>query len=609
MENPTRRAHTMPFGAELRAEGGVRFRIWAPTQATMTLTVEGRGDPVPMTALADGWHECVVDDLGAGARYRFGLADGNAVPDAASRHQPNDVHGPSEVIDPRGYAWGDGAWRGRPWEEAVLYELHVGAFTPEGTFRAAIDRLDDLVALGITAIELMPIADFPGARNWGYDGVCLFAPDASYGRPDDPKALVDAAHARGLMVLLDVVYNHFGPEGNYLGAYAAPFFTNRHETPWGAAINFASPTVRDFTIHNALYWLEEYHFDGLRLDAVQAIMDDSEQHLLEELAERVRDHLGGERAIHLILENEENLASLLERDAAGRPEHYTAQWNDDVHHVLHTAATGEDAGYYADYAGDTRQLARALAEGFSFQGEMMPYRGSPRGEASRHLPPTAFVSFIQNHDQIGNRAFGERLTTIAPAHVVRLVAAMYLLAPQIPMLFMGEEWGASQPFPFFCDFGPALAEAVRNGRRAEFARFPEFRDAATREQIPDPIGEGTYLAAKLGWDDRRRAPHDEWLAWYQRLLALRHAEIVPRLAGIGGHAGEHAIVGEGGVAVTWRMGDGSRLNLLANPSEGPLSGVATPAGRRLWQEGAVTADGVGAWSLIWSLETHDGAVA
>ncbi len=605
MIDPVRSLHAMPFGAEPGPEGGVRFRIWAPARARMTLAIEGRETTLPMTALGDGWHACIVDDAGAGTRYRFLLDDGMAVPDPASRYQPEDVHGPSEVIDPRAYAWRDVGWRGRPWEEAVLYEVHVGAFTAEGTFRAAIDKLDDLVDLGVSAIELMPIADFPGARNWGYDGVYPFAPDASYGSPDDLKALVDAAHGRGLMVLLDVVYNHFGPEGNYLSLYASRFFTDRHTTPWGAAINFDETSgrpVREFVIHNALYWLEEYHFDGLRLDAVQAMIDDSEKHLLEELAERVRQDFGGDRFIHLILENEENLASLLERGADGRPRAYTAQWNDDVHHVLHTAATGEESGYYADYAGDTRQLARALAEGFAFQGEMMAYRGTPRGEPSRHLPPTAFVSFIQNHDQIGNRAFGERLTTLAPAHVARTVAAMYLLAPQIPMLFMGEEWAASQPFPFFCDFGPELAEAVRNGRRAEFARFPEFRDAAARERIPDPIGEGTFLAAKLAWEDRLREPHAEWLDWYRRLLALRRKEIVPRLDRIPGHAGEYEVQGANAVHVRWLLGDGSRLHLLANPSDDVLSGVSLPGGRLLWQEGEVTPEELGPWSLHWSLE-------
>jgi maltooligosyltrehalose trehalohydrolase len=349
----------------------------------------------------------------------------------------------------------------------VIYELHVGTFTPEGNFQAIIGKLDYLVDLGVTAIEMMPIADFPGRRNWGYDGVLPFAPDSIYGRPDDLKALVDAAHACGIMVFLDVVYNHFGPDGNYLAAYAPQFFNNNRTTPWGAAINYDGPhsrPVRDFAIHNALYWIKEFHLDGLRLDAVHAITDLGPRHLLDELAERVRAAAGA-RHVHLILENEENAATTLLRNARGQPLHYTAQWNDDLHHVLHVAATGEAAGYYREYKGDTDKLGRALAEGFAFQGEMMAYRGKPRGESSAHLPPGAFVAFIQNHDQIGNRAFGDRLGRIAPPEAVRAVAAMYLLAPQTPMLFMGEEWGASHPFPFFCDFGGELSGAVRNGRR------------------------------------------------------------------------------------------------------------------------------------------------
>ena len=357
----------------------------------------------------------------------------------------------------------------------------------------------------------MPISDFPGGRNWGYDGVLPYAPDSSYGRPDDLKALVDAAHARGIAVLLDVVYNHFGPDGNYLPVYAPAFFTDRHKTPWGAAINYdgqhAEP-VREFVIHNALYWIEEFHLDGLRFDAVHAIMDDSDKHLLEELAERVRACAPTGRSTCCSRTRTTMPAGCCAVD--GAPVHYTAQWNDDVHHVLHVAATHERTGYYADYEGNTDQLGRALAEGFAFQGEMMPYRGSPRGEPSAALPPGAFVAFIQNHDQIGNRAFGERLSAIATPEAMRAIAAIYLLLPQMPMLFMGEEWGAPQPFPFFCDFEGELADAVREGRRAEFARFPEFQDPEQRDRIPDPQAESTFASAKLDWtavDSRSRLAH------------------------------------------------------------------------------------------------------
>ncbi|MGG5810022.1 malto-oligosyltrehalose trehalohydrolase [Falsiroseomonas sp. CW058] len=598
---PLARIHRMPFGAELRADG-VRFRLWAPSHPSIGLELDGAEVPLPMQRGAGGWHELVAGAARAGTRYRFVLPDGLRVPDPASRRQPDDVHGPSEVVDPAAFAWTDGAWRGRAWEEAVLYELHVGAFTPEGSFRAAIGRLDHLVGLGVTAIEIMPVAEFPGARNWGYDGVLPFAPDASYGRPEDLKALVDAAHARGLMVLLDVVYNHFGPEGNYLWAVARETFTERHHTPWGAAINFDGPDsapVRDFFIHNALYWIEEFHLDGLRLDAVHAILDDGPRHLLDELAARVRAAAPG-RHIHLVLENEENQALRLLRDEAGRPRQHTAQWNDDVHHVLHVAATGEGSGYYAAYLGDNVKLGRALAEGFAFQGEHMAYRGHPRGEPSAGLPPTAFVAFIQNHDQIGNRAFGDRLHALAPPEAVRAVAAACLLLPQVPMLFMGEEWGATQPFPFFCDFGPDLADAVRRGRREEFARFPEFTDPATRERIPDPLAETTFEAAKLRWEDARRPPHAEWLDWYRRILALRHAEIVPRLAAIR-RGGRFDILGEGAVAVRWDIGGGV-LHLGANLSAAAVAGFDLP-GRELWREGSPGADGrFGPWSLRWAIE-------
>jgi len=600
------RRHAMPFGAELREEGTVRFRLWAPPHAEVRIELDG-AEPVAMQPVGEGWHELVTDQARAGTRYRFVLPDGLRVPDPASRHQPEDVHGPSEVIDPAAHAWRDADWKGRPWEEAVVYELHIGAFTPEGTFRAAIGKLDHLAALGVTAIEIMPVSDFPGRRNWGYDGVLPYAPDGCYGRPEDLKALVDAAHARGLMVLLDVVYNHFGPEGAYLHAIAPQTFTDRHRTPWGAAIDIdgaAARPVRAFFIHNALYWIEEFHLDGLRLDAVHTILDDSDKHLLEELAERVRAATP-ERPVHLVLENEENQASRLVRDAGGGPRWYTAQWNDDVHHVLHVAASGESKGYYADYKGDTEKLGRALAEGFAFQGEPMPYRGQPRGEPSATLPPGAFVAFIQNHDQVGNRAFGDRLTDFAPAEAVRAVAAVYLLLPQVPMLFMGEEWAAAQPFPFFCEFGPELADAVRKGRREEFARFPEFRDPAMRERIPDPMAEATFLSAKLGWQDRERAPHAGWLDWYRRVLALRRAEIVPRLAGIRA-GGRYEVVGDGAVAVRWPF-SGGELVLAANLSASPVQGFPAASGRVLWQEGEAGADGgFGPWAVRWSIEENAG---
>ena len=597
------RQHPMPYGTELTPNHEVRFRLWAPAAASVDVALEGTDEPLPMTALRDGWHELITAEAGAGSRYLFILPDGTRVPDPASRYQPADVHGPSEVIDPTQFVWQDKDWNNRPWSEAVLYELHVGTFTEAGTFLGAIDKLDHLVALGVTGIEIMPVADFPGSWNWGYDGVLLYAPDSSYGRPDDLKALVQAAHTRGLMVLLDVVYNHFGPDGNLLSSYAPQVFTSRHKTPWGDAVNYdgeGSPAVREFVIHNALYWLEEFHLDGLRLDAVHAIKDDGEKHLLQELAERVRPACTG--PIHLVLENEDNQVIRLRRDADGGPMQYTAQWNDDMHHVLHTAATLESNGYYKEYIDDTGKLGRALAEGFAFQGEVMQCRGCERGEPSAELPPGAFVAFMQNHDQIGNRAFGERINAIASPEAVHAIAAVYLLLPQVPMLFMGEEWGSSQPFPFFCDFAGELGESIRKGRREEFASFPEFHDPAQRERIPDPLAEETFRSGKLDWAQSEQAVHAEWLSWYQRILAVRQREIQPLLSLIEGNAAAYDVIAVGAIAVRWRIADGRELVLTANLSNDSNDGFPLPSGKVVWQEGPGAADTLfRPWSVCWTL--------
>lgn len=600
-------ARTNPHGPLVYPDGTVRFRLWAPGCNRVELEILGEPGPLPMTPCGKGWHELVTDRAAVGARYRFVLPDGTRVPDPASRYQPEDVHGPSELTDPSCWTHTDTSWSGRPWEEAVVYELHIGTFTPEGTFRAAIGKLDYLAALGITALEIMPVADFPGRRNWGYDGVLLYAPDSSYGRPEDLKALVEAAHARGLMVLLDVVYNHFGPEGNYLPLYAPPFFTNRHKTPWGAAVNFdgeGSRPVRDFVIHNALYWLECFGIDGLRLDAVHAIRDDSPTHIVQELSERVRSATRN-RFIHLVLENEENQARWLERDGSMRPKVCTAQWNDDVHHALHTALTGEGKGYYCEYLGDTLKLGRALAQGFAFQGEMMEYRAKPRGEASGHLPPSAFVAFLQNHDQIGNRAFGDRVVAGAPREALRAIGAVYLLLPQIPLLFMGEEWNTCRPFPFFCDFGADLADAVRNGRREEFARFPEFHDPGKRERIPDPQADETFSSGKLRWDEIAEPLHSEWLEWYRRILAKRRESIVSIVTRIR-RGGSFQVLGPGAVVVRWRLGGSEELVLRANLSGTPVNGFPAASSSLIWMEGKTGEDAgtLQPWTVVWCIEAQ-----
>ncbi len=637
-----KRVHAMPFGAEMQ-DDGVRFRLWAPGAEQVALCLDER--ELPMQAESEGWFQLSAE-AAPGSLYRYRIDGGSYVPDPASRCNPQDVHGPSEVVDPSAFDWQDQDWRGRPWEEVVVYELHVGSFSAEGDFAAVERRLDALAELGVTAIELMPLADFPGRRNWGYDGVLPFAPDGAYGRPDELKRLVQAAHARGLMMFLDVVYNHFGPEGNYLHVYAPQFFTERHQTPWGAAINFDgkhSRAVREFFIHNALYWLEEYHFDGLRFDAVHAVRDDSHPDIFEELAERVRDGPGSERHVHLVLENDANTARYL-RDG------YDAQWNDDIHHAYHVLLSGEQDGYYRDYADQPLwRLGRCLTEGFAYQGEPSAYRdGEPRGEPSTDLPATRFVDFLQNHDQIGNRAFGERLTELAAPEALRAATAILLLAPSPPLLFMGQEWGSRQRFPFFCDFGPELAQAVTEGRRREFERFERFRDPIVRDTIPDPSDPATFEAAVLDWHARDEAEYRDWLRLHRELLGRRQRRLMPRLKGMGAESrfelldmsgcilpadlspptcrvgdpaanlsgaspsfgasrpaaaptGELADTKASGLLCEWRLGDGSLYRLIANLSAETLP-HGLPSGEEVYYSHAPAA-ALPPWSVYWQLES------
>jgi len=580
------------FGPRL-TPGGTSFRLWAPAAKRVDVLLE---TPHPLRRSDDGWFSADIAGVKAGARYKFRIDDEIDVPDPASAFQPDDVAGPSEVIDHTAYRWRAADWRGRPWPEAVVTETHVGTFTPDGSYRAMIGKLDHLVTTGITALELMPLADFPGSRNWGYDGVLWYAPDSAYGRPDDLKALIDEAHLRGLMVFLDVVYNHFGPEGNYLGRYAPAFFTDA-QTPWGSAIDYRVREVRDFAIQNALYWLREYRFDGLRLDAVHAIIDPAKISLLNELSRAVGD-LAAEtgRHIHLMLENDDNAASLLDAKEEVPRGKYRAQWNDDYHHAWHVLLSGESHGYYGDYRhAPLNDIARALGSGFVYQGEASAHRdGQLRGEASGALAPTAFINFLQNHDQIGNRALGDRLEDNVDPRAIEAALAITLLAPMVPMLFMGEEWGARSPFPFFCDFYGDLAEAVRQGRRREFAgAYAKYGD-----EIPDPLEPSTARSAMLDWTAADAGPGRERLRLVRELLAIRRREIVPRLAGA--RFGSALATDNGMLTAHWPMGDGTTLSLIANLSDRVAShGYHEIGGTLIW--GSALNRNVPPWSVFWRI--------
>lgn len=561
--------YRLPWGADCRADGTTDFRLWASAQPKVWVEIEGTA-PVAMQSQSGGWH-AVRLACTAGVSYRYVLADGTRVPDPAARAQLGGPHGYSLVVDPTAYEWRHAThWLGRPWHETVLYELHVGAL---GGYRGVQAQLPRLARLGITAIELMPLAEFSGQRNWGYDGVLPYAPASPYGTADELKALIDAAHAVGLMVFLDVVYNHFGPDGNYLPVYAPLFFDSERTTPWGPAINFAQPEVREFFIHNALYWLFEYRFDGLRLDAAHAIGDPT---WLEALAMRVKQEVETRepgRHIHLVLENEDNRASLLARG-------FAAQWNDDAHNALHVLLTGEHEGYYRDFAGrPTYQLARCLAEGFAYQGERATHLGRARGESSTFLPPTAFVLFLQNHDQVGNRAFGERLCTLCDPQALRAAVALMLLCPQIPLLFMGEEWGCEQPFFYFTDYRDALACAVREGRRAEFSHFSQFSDPVSRAAIPDPNDPQTFLRSCPNAEHADGTAIATCRAWYRVLLSMRHRHLIPRL--MGARSLYASVCGQGAVRARWRMGDGAILCICVNLHAESVACPDAPSGMLL----------------------------
>ena len=493
------------------------FAVWAPNAHGVELELATQR--VPMLPGDRGWF-AVSAECGADDDYGFRLDGGFRRPDPRSQHQPGGVHGPSRIVDHGEFRWTDASWRGFPLDDAVLYELHIGTFTPEGTFSAAVERLDDLVELGVNAVEVMPVAEFAGSRGWGYDGVDLFAVHHAYGGPEGLKTFVDACHGRGLAVVMDVVYNHLGPEGNYLGEFG-PYFTERYTTPWGPAINYdgaGSDEVRAFVVDNALMWLREYHCDGLRLDAVHAILDMSAVHILEAIAAQVgalaRD-LG--RQLWVIAESDLNDPRLV-RDTEHGGYGLSAQWSDDFHHALHALLSGDRGGYYADF-GDIESVAVALQAAFVYAGRYSQYRGRTFGRPIGALPLTRFLGYAQNHDQVGNRARGERLSHLVGNGRTRMAAALTLLSPFVPLVFQGEEWAASSPFQYFTDLGdPGLRRAVSEGRRSEFAAF-----GWNPADVPDPAARETFERSKLRWDERDDGEHAAMLQWYRELIAVRRA--------------------------------------------------------------------------------------
>jgi maltooligosyltrehalose trehalohydrolase len=514
------------IGAVPDNNGNCRFLVWAPKASQVDVHIVAPEERIAaLQAGPHGYHVGSIAGLGLGARYFLRLDGGAEYPDPASRYQPMGVHGPSEIISPD-FPWNDNSWRGIPLRRYIIYELHVGTFSPEGTFEAAIPYIDRLVDLGITAVEMMPVGQFPGGRNWGYDGVYQYAAQSTYGGPVGLKRFVDACHSRGLAVVLDVVYNHFGPEGNYLGCFG-PYFTDRYRTPWGQPLNFdgpASDEVRRFFIENAMTWLRDFHIDALRLDALHAIYDFSAHTFLEDLADAKRDLQDAlDRRIFLIGESDDNKRRLItEREFGGYG--IDAQWNDGFHHSLRTLLTGERDGYYADY-GKTEQMAKAFRDGFVYDGRYSPFRGRHHGSPSRDIPADRFVVFSQNHDQIGNRMMGDRLSATVSFDSLRLAAASVLLAPAVPLLFMGEEYGEQRPFQYFTSHSdPALAEAVHRGRKEEFAAF------STTGEPPDPQAESTFLQSKLDHELARQGNHRLLLSFYKELIRLRSS--IPALSNL-----------------------------------------------------------------------------
>jgi maltooligosyltrehalose trehalohydrolase len=584
----TPHAGTMARPGAVRTAEGVQFRIWSPGSEDVAVIIEGDGNPAthPLEAESDGWFSGVVAGAGAGTRYRLCLDNDAVYPDPLSRSQPDGVHGASQVVDPGTFRWSDDEWVGRPLEDLVIYELHIGTATTEGTFDALIPRLRDIADLGATAIEIMPVGEFPGARNWGYDGVYLFAPASVYGGADGLRRLVDAAHGHGLAVILDVVYNHFGPEGNYLHAVSGGrIFTHRHQTPWGAAVNYdddASEGVREIVLANVVEWIRDYHIDGLRLDAAHAIVDESRAHILAEIAAAA--HAAADRPVTVIAEDERNERRLLLPPPAGFG--IDGVWADDLHHSLRRLLAGDRHGYYAAYDGTTAELEKTLRQGWLYEGELYEPSGMARGTPSRGIPPHCFVHCLQNHDQVGNRAMGERLHHQVDVAAYRAASALLLLSPYSPLLWMGQEWAASAPFQYFTDHPEELGRLVTSGRRREFGRFPAFRDPAVRDRIPDPQAEQTFQRSRLDWGERQHEPHAGVLRLYRELLRVRREH--PAMRSRERSDWSVQAVSDGAIA------------LRRKGSEGDVLLVANLAGRLVLDlgSGPVTAPERGEWAVM-----------
>ncbi|HEX8285545.1 MAG TPA: malto-oligosyltrehalose trehalohydrolase [Pyrinomonadaceae bacterium] len=588
-----RLARRLPVGAEVLPEGGVNFRVWAPRRTRVEVIFEGVGvAPHALEPEGDGYFSATVGRAGAGDLYRFRLdGDEYLYPDPASRFQPEGPHGPSRVVDPARFRWTDGEWKGATLKGQVVYEMHVGCFTPEGTLAAASGQLKELADLGVTCVELMPVAEFPGRFGWGYDGVCLYAPTRLYGEPDDLRRFIDEAHARGVAVILDVVYNHLGPDGNYLGQFSEHYFTDRHKNEWGEALNFDGPTsapVREFFLSNARYWVEEFHFDGLRLDATQSIEDDSDEHFLAALTREVRAAAGA-RATFVVGENEPQERRMVDEFGLD------GLWNDDFHHSAMVALTGRSEAYYSDYRGAPQEFVSAAKYGFLYQGQRYKWQRQRRGTPTFGLAPQVFVNFTQNHDQVANSARGLRAHRLTSPARLRALTALLLLLPGTPMLFMGQEFNSSAPFHYFADHEPGLAEKVRRGRAEFLAQFRSIATSETRPRLSDPGDLATFEGCKL--DLSERESHREVYELHRDLLALRRADAVfsaqePR--GVDGavlgpeafvlrYFGREDVEGDDRLLI---VNLGADLSL--NPAPEPL--LAPPPGK--------------VWRTVWSSEAY-----